>query len=63
MSVRSCKALALRLHLSLLPWSWVLRSEKGHKTMSTELKGDVDSGLRGVRVRECLMLLHKTGEV
>lgn len=31
--------------------------------MSTELKGDVDSGLRGVRVRECLMLLHKTGEV
>lgn len=31
--------------------------------MSTEFKGDVDSGLRGVRVRECLMLLHKTGEV
>lgn len=31
--------------------------------MSTELKGDVDSSLKGVRVRERLMLLHKTGEV
>lgn len=62
-SVCSCKAFGTKVtSISLLPWSWVLRSEKGHKTMSTELKGDVDSAL-GVCVCVSVMLLHKTGEV
>lgn len=54
-SVCSARRLALRLHLSLCcQSSRVLRREKERcQTMSTKLKGDVDSGLMRVCVCCC----------